>query len=1626
MCIFPASASARRLLQRSTVLLLCSAARRAAPVLLLILATVPFLRAEATTGVSEAAALPGSSAVADAPLTAADPFNPDTAGSWTNDRQPPPERDQLGRFLYLDSVHTRPYLSLFALGGRPCGYLYVAAADDLPRAGSAIILSADTGKEWAVVQTQAGGGGGSDGSGVGGGAGGEEGDGNGAEDRVYAYVCVEGGAPRRLDPGPGEWTYAARAHAAYGAPTRTDTGVLAPPRFFSQELSPGAPSAEDGQAAAPCTDRADWRSLGGALRCADYVFQPTTAPDGSGGSSVGGANKQNSFCGDLGYIDPTLSTGGGGGASLQGLPRNATALRWGVSAYEACPSACGRCARCAPPAAPAALGALGAEIVANWSRAAPEGCGALASPSGPLPECAPVVGVPSLEEGQRLTDPVSVQRLQAAAAWPLPPALAPFAARAEFVKLLELLSYTCAAAHDWPAPAEPAAPIFKELVEGSTGVEAEGALALRLVAPTQMSVVRYTLDGSTPGIAHGARLPSGGVVTLRRSARVRAVAVLLSEARVTARVSRVVELPWVAIRLLPPTVALASAGHMAAGHTAGRTVCARGGGDHFISISATFGGGGTSDPSAEESEALSSSRELPPRRVLRASGCPQHAWGAADDAASVARRQAWVAPLPLSPVLQQTPLSILTGETDSDSNAGVVGFAVNGVPFFAPPGEAAASGAAFAAERARRDACGGLALSINEVGEGAGGAGGVAAVVTTRAHGLYHYRAAPACWSPPLAPDGHAGLLGWMLDGVPLFGAADAGGAPPVDLDECGGHVDAGRPFYHYHARGAWPWLPPCLRGCVDANEVAPVNPALAAAAARARCRPATAQSDYAPLEPLATSALEPFVGAPPAHGGAAAGSVSVDVVCPGVPAAVGGDDGGTGAATDLGAVSAATLRFTLDGSDPAPGERAGQHTAHGAAHVVLGRSAEVRGLCEASGVLPSRVAAGPRALVAEAPHSPTWGGTVGLWNLSAPAAFRGAYARARRAVQGGCIEVHPILVDPFSAPSLAAPPEGLGDLVVVVPPCTSDAAFPGWDAEQQPSLAAAVETRGGLQGVALGGAALPLGLRLEDTVGTLAAARRLPLGALTVEMWVFLDAPAAGAPTVTGGLLGAGARPPRTFGRGIFLSYEMTAPAGATLGEAGTAALLFEVATAGADREGRGGMASVRAEGIPLGVLAGRWAHVVATYNGSHAALLLDGLPAAPPVRACPGAGACGDIAWPARASGDAGLGSGGEGAVGGSDWEGAAPVTVGAVQLHSRERGGARRMRGALALLRVLRAALSPEQAAAAAVRRVLGFDAAPCAPGSAGAYEGRPPCTPCAPGSAAVLAGQEACVPCTAGFFAAAPGSKRCEQCPGGALTPQRGATDAAECTGPDWCATALHSCSYAAECAPAPGGSFSCTCRPGYVGDGTRCDFMCGDGVRVEGEACDDGDVFPSDGCSAACEVEPGFVCAPVAAGGNSSGGGGGVATGPRDACTCTLPAGECCARAYRRCLAEHGGECEACIETFATCLRRLPPPPEGTAGDAAGGSDASGTAAAAAQCSAPLARECAVDLATCERAAAAAGGGEGSCSGGGEGDSTTASPSVSGAAGMGGSCVTRYSACLRLKACAPKVNTTAPN
>jgi cysteine-rich repeat protein len=67
----------------------------------------------------------------------------------------------------------------------------------------------------------------------------------------------------------------------------------------------------------------------------------------------------------------------------------------------------------------------------------------------------------------------------------------------------------------------------------------------------------------------------------------------------------------------------------------------------------------------------------------------------------------------------------------------------------------------------------------------------------------------------------------------------------------------------------------------------------------------------------------------------------------------------------------------------------------------------------------------------------------------------------------------------------------------------------------------------------------------------------------------------------------------------------------------------------------------------------------------------------------------------------------------------------------------------------------------------------------------------------------------------------------------------------------------------DCAAAPchnGGTctdgiqaFTCTCAPGYVGD--TCDLtVCGDGIVIAGEQCDDGNNVDGDGCSAACGIE----------------------------------------------------------------------------------------------------------------------------------------------------------------------------
>ena len=81
----------------------------------------------------------------------------------------------------------------------------------------------------------------------------------------------------------------------------------------------------------------------------------------------------------------------------------------------------------------------------------------------------------------------------------------------------------------------------------------------------------------------------------------------------------------------------------------------------------------------------------------------------------------------------------------------------------------------------------------------------------TQFYGTYHIE--PVY----LTAQGSSRLLGVLLDGFPVYGTRDAGGAIPAGLDNCNGHVGATPEFpqgiYHYHIVAAPPYIAGCFRG---------------------------------------------------------------------------------------------------------------------------------------------------------------------------------------------------------------------------------------------------------------------------------------------------------------------------------------------------------------------------------------------------------------------------------------------------------------------------------------------------------------------------------------------------------------------------------------------------------------------------------------------------------------------------------------------------------------------------------------------------------------------------------------------------------------------------------------------
>ena len=168
------------------------------------------------------------------------------------------------------------------------------------------------------------------------------------------------------------------------------------------------------------------------------------------------------------------------------------------------------------------------------------------------------------------------------------------------------------------------------------------------------------------------------------------------------------------------------------------------------------------------------------RRLIASNACPGHAAG------GDAEGQELNFDLPAQPKLAKRVPFISLGGTPIEGGRpppqGMVGVAVNGVPLANPIG------------RMYEDSISSLPGGVDACG------GSVDAV------GMYMYVGGgfdpSICATRNAGEEGkHSPLLGYMLDGVPIYGHNSAVGVPPNDLDECGGHVDTdyrGIPFYHY------------------------------------------------------------------------------------------------------------------------------------------------------------------------------------------------------------------------------------------------------------------------------------------------------------------------------------------------------------------------------------------------------------------------------------------------------------------------------------------------------------------------------------------------------------------------------------------------------------------------------------------------------------------------------------------------------------------------------------------------------------------------------------------------------------------------------------------------------------
>lgn len=139
--------------------------------------------------------------------------------------------------------------------------------------------------------------------------------------------------------------------------------------------------------------------------------------------------------------------------------------------------------------------------------------------------------------------------------------------------------------------------------------------------------------------------------------------------------------------------------------------------------------------------------------------------------------------------------------------------------------------------------------------------------------------------------------------------------------------------------------------------------------------------------------------------------------------------------------------------------------------------------------------------------------------------------------------------------------------------------------------------------------------------------------------------------------------------------------------------------------------------------------------------------------------------------------------------------------------------------------------------------------CKPGSYSAVKGAVECELCAAGSYNPYEGSVACAPCEPGSFGAEQAMTECDACAAGTYNDLQGQTVCKPCV--------------AGTYAPETGFALCLTCDTGFTSlpQATKCSAICGDGLVVAGEACDDGNTDPADGCEGCTASGFGWFCPP---------------------------------------------------------------------------------------------------------------------------------------------------------------------